>query len=310
MIGIVKSSLPEGRNLDARTALQAAAQMGLKGVLFNSLFDLSPTLDPAELRAVRTEADRLGLYISSMLGVLNPALPFRGEPIAKAGGGDLETGVKRLVRLAADIGIHDMFFVIGMIEERFHETVSWHDQRHALAAMLLRCAPALRECKSKLLLKTHEEITTSEVVALVRTVGPDLLGIAFDPVNVVCRLEDPVEAARRVAPYVAQVHVDDAIVRFQEGGIRRYLAPVGEGVLDWETIIALMPEARVWVEMHSGQFAMPVFDPAWLAAQPDIVLAEYASVLAMATSFGRREMRWNQDTPIERLPHALRRFQP
>lgn len=310
MIGIVKSSLPEGRSLDACEALRSAAQKGLKGVLFNSLFDLSPTLDPAELRAVRTEVDRLGLYISSMLGVLNPALPFRGEAVAKAGGGDLETGVKRLVRLAADIGIHDMFFVIGMIEERFHDTVSWHDQRQALAAMLLRCAPVLRECRSKLLLKTHEEITTSEVVSLVRTVGPDLLGIAFDPVNVVCRLEDPLEAAQRVAPYVAQVHVDDAIVRFQDGGIRRYLAPIGEGALDWAAIMALMPDAKVWVEMHSGQFAMPVFDPAWLHAQPDIALAEYASVLAMAASFGRRAMPWNQDTPVERLPNALRRFQP
>lgn len=49
MIGIVKSSLPEGRSLGARQALRDAAQMGLKGVLFNSLFDLSPTLDPAEL---------------------------------------------------------------------------------------------------------------------------------------------------------------------------------------------------------------------------------------------------------------------
>ncbi|WP_395446182.1 sugar phosphate isomerase/epimerase family protein (plasmid) [Aminobacter sp. UC22_36] len=310
MIGIVKSSLPDGRGLGAHEALRAAAQKGLKGVLFNSLFDLSPTLDPAELRAVRVEADRLGLYISSMLGVLNPALPFRGEPVATAGGGDLETGVKRLVRLAADIGIHDMFFVIGMIEERFHETVSWSDQRQALAAMLLRCAPVLRECKSKLLLKTHEEITTSEAVSLVRTVGPDLLGIAFDPVNVVCRLEDPIEAAHRVAPYVAQVHVDDAIVRFQDGGIRRYLAPIGEGVLDWKTILALMPDARVWIEMHSGQFAMPVFDPAWLSAQPDIALGEYASVLAMAAKFGRRDVPWNQDTPIERLPNALRRIQP
>ena len=310
MIGIVKSSLPDGRSLDAVAALRVATQTGLKGVLFNSLFDLSPTLDPAELRSVRDEADRLGLYISSMLGVLNPALPFRGEPVATAGGGNLETGVTRLVRLAADIGIHDMFFVIGMIEERFHDGVSWRDQRHALAAMLLRCAPVLRECKSRLLLKTHEEITTSEAVSLVRTVGPDLLGIAFDPVNVVCRLEDPIEAARRVAPYVAQVHVDDAIVRFQDGGIRRYLAPIGEGVLDWKTILALMPDARVWIEMHSGQFAMPVFDPAWLAAQPDIVLAEYASVLAMAAKFGRRDVPWNQDTPIERLPIAFRRFQP
>ena len=306
MIGIIKSSLPDARNLSAIEALNAAAQLGLKGLLFNSLYDLSPNLDPSEMQAVRAEADRLGLFISASLGVLNPALPFRGEKIAEAGAGDMEAGVRRLVSLAAEIGIHDLFFVIGMIEERFSETVTWQAQRDAVAALILRCAPLLRERGSKLLIKTHEEITTSEIVALVETVGPDLLGVAYDPVNVLCRLEDPVEAASRVAPFAVQVHYDDAIVRFEDRGIRRFLAPAGEGAIDWEAILALMPKANVWIEMHSGQFAMPVFDPAWLRLQPGIALNEYASVLAMAVKFGGREMPWDQTRPTDRLPQAYR----
>lgn len=308
MIGIIKSSLPDARNLTAIQALGAAAQQGLKGLLFNSLYDLSPTLDPAEMQAVRAEVDRLGLFISASLGVLNPALPFRGEKIAEAGAGDMEAGVRRLIGLAADIGIHDLFFVIGMIEDRFNETVTWQAQRDAVAALILRCAPLLRERGSKLLIKTHEEITTEEIVALVETVGPDLLGVAYDPVNVVCRIEDPVAAARRVAPFTAQVHYDDAIVRFQDGGIRRFLAPVGEGSIDWDAILTLMPGANVWVEMHSGQFAMPVFDPAWLRLQPGIALNEYASVLAMAVKFGGRDMPWDQSKPADRLPQAYRKL--
>ncbi|HMR33093.1 MAG TPA: TIM barrel protein [Geminicoccaceae bacterium] len=308
MIGIVKSSLPDGRNLTATQALGAAAELGLNGLLFNSLYDLSPTLDSIEMQAVRAEADRLGLFISASLGALNPALPFRGAKIAEAGGGDIEAGVRRLVRLAADIGIHDLFFVVGMIEERFSETVTWQAQRDAVAALILRIAPMLRERSSKLLIKTHEEITTGEIVALVGKVGPDLLGVAYDPVNVVCRLENPVAAAKRVAPFAAQVHVDDAIVRFQEGGIRRFLAPFGEGFIDWDAIFPLMPDANVWIEMHSGQFAMPVFDPAWLRSQPGIALDEYASVLAMAVKFGSREVPWDQARPADRLSRAYKRL--
>jgi sugar phosphate isomerase/epimerase len=308
MMGIVKSSLPGGREMQAVQALHEAKKLGLQGLLFNSPWELSPRLDAGELREVRAEADRLRLHLSASLGVVNPALPFRGEQIARAGGGDLEAGVRRLVICAAEIGIHDLFFVIGMIEERFHPDVAWQAQRDALAALVLRCAPLLRDTQSRLLLKTHEEITTQEVVSLVETVGPELIGVALDPVNVLCRMEDPLEAARRVAPYVAQVHVDDAVVRFQDDGIRRFLAPLGEGVLSWDALFALIPNAPRWIELHSGQFMMPVFDRDWIRAQPDIVLTEFAAVLAMAQRFGSREILWDQSRPAERLPDALRKL--
>lgn len=305
MIGIIKSSLPNGRTLKATAALRQAAELGLEGLLFNSLFDVSPTLDAAEMTAVRAEADRLGLEISSMLGIVNPTLPARSQSIVDAGGGDMQAGIERLVTLAAGIGIHDMFFIIGMIEDRFEVDVSWQTQLDGVAELLLRCAPALRRNGSKLLLKTHEEIATAEIVALVERVGSDVLGIAFDPVNVLCRLEDPVAAARRVAPYAAQTYVDDAVVRFQEGGIRRFLAPLGEGFVDWDAIRSILPDHTVWFEMHAGQFAMPVFDRDWLKRQPPVALEEFAAVLAMAAKFGTRDVPWDQATPVARLPRAV-----
>lgn len=308
MIGIVKSSLPNGRDMSAIEALQATAGQGLEGLLFNSLFDISQNLDPVEMQAVRGEADRLGLTISAGLGFINPALPLRDAKVIEAGDGDMIEGVKRLIGLAADIGITDLFFVIGMIEDRFESAPSWQAQRDAVADLVLKCAPVLRRRGARLLIKTHEEITTAEILALVRKVGSDLLGITFDPVNVVCRMEGPEQAARRVAPYAATVHVDDAILRFEEGGMRRYLAPIGEGVLDWDTMLARLPEAKVWIEMHSGQFAMPVFDARWLAVQADITVAEYAAVLAMATRYGERDVPWDQTRPADRLPQVLRKF--
>lgn len=308
MIGIVKSSLPGGREMGAIEALDAASALGLNGLLFNTLHDISPALDAIEMGEVKAEADRLGLRISSSLGFINPALPSRGTAVIAAGAGDLVAGVRRLIRLAADIGIDDLFFVIGMIEERFSDTVSWREQCGAVVSLITDCAPVLRERQARLLLKTHEEITTREVVGLVETVGPELLAIALDPVNLVCRMEDPVAGARRVAPYLAQVHVDDAVLRFQEGGIRRFLAPLGDGSVDWNAIDALAAEAPRWIEMHAGQFAMPVFDAAWLNAQPHIQLAEYASVLGMANAFGNRDVPWDQTRPVDRLPAALERL--
>ncbi|KQV41401.1 MULTISPECIES: TIM barrel protein [unclassified Rhizobium] len=308
MIGIVKNTLPGGREMNALHTLKAASERGLQGVLFNTLTDISATLDPAEMQAVRAEADRLGVRLSANLGFLNPALPFRCQPIVDAGNGDLEAGLRRLIGLAADAGIHDLMFVVGMIEERFRSDVFWQAQCDAVAALVSRVAPLLRERRSRLLIKTHEEITTAEILEIIRKTGPDLLGVAYDPVNVVCRMEDPVAAARRVAPYTAQLHIDDAVLRFQDGGIRRFLAPVGEGLVDWDAIFALMPTAFRWVETHIGQFAMPVFDPEWLRAQPGIAVEEFASVLAMATAFGDRDIPWDQTKPADRLPQTFEKL--
>lgn len=308
MIGIMKNTLPGGGALCAIDTLSTAAALGLKGVLFNLLQDISAGLDCAEMQGVRAEADRLGLFISSGFGFVNPALPLRSGQIVEAGGGDFEAGFRRLVTLAASVGIDQPFFMVGTIEDRFDETVSWQTQSDAVVKLILGCAPLLRDLGVRPLIKTHEEITTTEIVAMIERVGSDLLGIAYDPVNVFCRLEDPVSAAHRIAPYTAQVHVDDAVVRFEGDGIRRYLAPMGEGSVDWDAIFAIIPDARVWIDMHRGQFAMPVFDPDWLARQPTIDLYEFASILAMATRFGTGEIPCDQACATERVPQAIRRL--
>jgi sugar phosphate isomerase/epimerase len=290
--------------MDAATALRATAGHGLAGTMFSGLAEISPTLDAGELRAARDLADELGLGLGVSVDWINP-LTERGRSNAVYGDGDLAAGLTRLTHAAADIGIRDLFFMVGKIEDRFDPSVQWTAQLGAVASILIELAPMLRDVGSRLLLKTHEEITSFEVARLVERVGPDLLGVALDPVNVLCRIEDPVEATRRVAPYVAQVHVDDAVLRFENGGIRRFLCPLGDGVIDWLAILALVPAARRVLEFHSGQFAMPVFDRSWRRAQPDLTLDEYASILHAAATLPRDFVPCDQANSTGRLAPAL-----
>ena len=84
------------------------------------------------------------------------------------------------------------------------------------------------------------------------------------------RGEDPVAAARRVAPYVRATHARDVALHTTDDGIGRFLAPVGEGVLDWPTILRTLldanPELPVSIEGVVGMRAeMPlwVHDERW-----------------------------------------------
>ncbi len=304
IVGAVRSSLPGNAGLGAPEILALAASNGVGGVLFNSMAEISPRLDAGEVGEAKREADRLGLGLSVNLGHVNPALPVRGEPLIAAGGGDVAAGARRIGLLAAKAGIRDVMFTIGRIEDRFDASVAWQDQLDGVAALVAAIGPEMRAHGACLILKTHEEISSLEVLRLVETAGAGNLAVALDPVNFPCRIEDPVAATRRLAAHVAQVHYDDATLRMDGDMMRRHLAPVGEGMIDWAAILAMLPDANVWIELHSGQFAMPVFDRAWLDAQPEIALPEYAGVIGAAVRAGEAPVPWDQTAPTARFAHA------
>lgn len=304
MVGAVRSSLPGNAGLDAPRLLELAVSSGMGGVLFNSIAEISPRLDAGQVGEVRREADRMGLRLSVNLGHVNPALPARCAPLIAAGDGDMTAGVRRIGLLAAQAGIGDVMFTIGRIEDRFEAPVPWQDQLDGVRALAAAIGPQMREHGARLILKTHEEISSPEVLRLVEAAGAGNLAVALDPVNFPCRIEDAVAATRRLAAHVAQVHYDDATLRMEGDMMRRYLAPIGEGMLDWAAILAMLPDADVWIELHSGQFAMPVFDRAWLDAQPEIALPEYAAVVGAAVRAGEAPVPWDQTAPTARFAHA------
>lgn len=312
-IGIYNRSLPGGERLDAPAALRAARDLGLAGCLFASPLAISATLDLGAVRAARALADDLGLRLGLGVGRIHPYHIEREADVLALGDGDFRAGLTRLVAAGRAAGCHDLWFSVGTLADRFDRTVPWSDQLAAVAAFLISFAPVLRDAGCRLCLKTHEEITTFEVARLVETVGPDVLGVSLDPVNVLARIEEPVAAARRVAPYVRHVHLDDAIVRFTATGIERKLYPVGQGVVDWPAILALLPpDAAFWIELHRGQFTMSLFEPGWLAAQPDLTLAELAAVMQFAVHSERQlasgalpPSETYQADPTQRLAPAL-----
>jgi sugar phosphate isomerase/epimerase len=313
-VGIYQRSLPGGDQIDARAALVQTRELGLDGCIFASPLALSPSLDAGELRSVRALADDLGLALAVGVGRIHPYHFEREAVVLALGDGDFGAGLARLVRAASDIGCRDLWFSVGTLADRFDRSVPWSAQLAAVEAFLRRFAPVLRDAGCQLSLKTHEEITTFEVARLVEAIGPDLLGVSLDPVNVLARIEDPVAAARRVAAYVRHVHLDDAIVRFADGGLERKLYPIGEGVIDWPAILALLadraPGARYWIELHRGQFRMPLFDRTWLAAQPDLTVAELAEVTRLAVESARKLVSGVIPPPDSYQAEPVRRLEP
>jgi sugar phosphate isomerase/epimerase len=302
-------------------ALELARLHGFDAVMFPSAFALSPRLDHRELADWRDRGAQSGIELHVASVNLHPHRLGQDRQLLRAGDGDALRGLRRVIEASAVLGPPDMTTILGRIEDRFDPLIPWAEQLSAASALLRRIAPVLRGAGMRLALKTHEEITTMEVLRLVEAAGTGAATIAFDPVNVLVTMEDPVPAAGRVAAHVAQVIVDDAELDARDGAAHRLLCPVGNGVVDWPGVLAATRAAghasRFWVELHRGQFAIRPYDQAWLAAHPDLEVREYAAVMRLvATSTGRltqdrrAALRAAQALPTTRLRDAIAACRP
>ena len=98
-----------------------------------------------------------------------------------------------------------------------------------------------------LALETYEQVSSTELVALVRSVDSPYLGICLDPANTVANLELPGDVTARCLPFVKNWHVKDFDFSREAGwvGFNLLGVPLGTGRLDYDGMRAsLQPASR------------------------------------------------------------------
>jgi sugar phosphate isomerase/epimerase len=179
--------------------------------------------------------------------------------------------------------------------------VTWAEQLAATQRFLERLAPIARDLGIHMNLETHEEITSFELVRLVEAVGPDVTGIVFDTGNILQRVEHPVWAARRVAPYVRQSHVKDALIAHDDGALVYQMRPCGTGVVDFYGVLPVMaaanPTLNLTVENDQSlddrprlrqKMLIEIYEPEFLAGHPDLTEEEKTAYLEMVRAYEGR----------------------
>ncbi|MEW1861278.1 TIM barrel protein [Streptomyces sp. NPDC088194] len=303
-IGVDGRKIPGAADRTPLEILGYARDLGMEGVYFRTVLDISPTLDLGVLREVRREADTLGLYLQMGLGKVNPYAAAEAPEIRRLGEGDYTRGMLRMLqacREGADCG--ELWVACCNYKadlpgyyaiDRFRTDAPWADQLVAIEKFLGLLAPAARDLDCHLNMETHEEITTTEVVRLVESIGPDVMGITFDTANVMVRGEEPVAAARRVAPYVRATHLRDSILQRTGVGLTRTFSPCGLGVIDWAGLLGALlehaPDLDASIEPAGPTLAIPIgiADESWRALHPDLVEDEVTELVRLADDYARR----------------------
>lgn len=305
-IGTDGRKLPRSADLGPVAALERGHELGAEGLFFRTILDMSPTLDPGELRAIRQKADELGMYVETGLGKVNPYAMAEAPELRAIGDGDTVEGFRRMIEAAAAIGCTELWsatanFKFGyygrLAYDRFRTDVTWTEQLRATAGFLQKLKPIALDHGVHVNLETHEEITSFELVRLVEQAGPEAFGIIFDSANVLQRVEHPVWSARRVAPYVRQTHVKDGSVTHSDGGLVFQIRTCGTGMVDFRHILPILAAANPNLHLSvENQEAKPVtyplrrtvveiYSPEFLAGHPDLTVEEYGAYMEMVRDF-------------------------
>lgn len=311
--------------LDARGVLDFAAARGLEGVQFGSPLQLSATLDPEEIRAARAEADARGLYLELGIPSVNP---HQAAPHLRAEPGGFAARLEELMRAAAVAGVRSLRTFIGsqaqpvpdsvvrrmdgMQHDPARPDVPWDRQLADTTEVLRALAPAARELGVRLALEPHMDATSFQLLRIIETVGADVVGICLDTANVMLRMEDPLEAARRLAPHVLMTHVKDAALLFHDSGLRWQCRPCGQGSVPFPEILAELahhaPDLTLSIEDHAGLYELPIYEPDWIVTFTDLTPAELALLLRRAWATGRRLSTRRPEDPevLETIPWSER----
>ncbi|MFH8250616.1 sugar phosphate isomerase/epimerase family protein [Microbacterium sp. B2969] len=282
---------------DPRSAIGALAGLGYQGILVRTIDEAFPTLDEREIASFAHTADEHGFFVRMGIGKVNPYMTAELPRVRQLGGGSYRAGMERMIRLCARFGWTEVWTAVGGFKpglpapfcfDRFRTDVTWQAQLDSTARFIQVLAPTLRAEGVRLNIETHEEITTHELVRLVESLGPDIAGVCLDPANLPVRGEAVAPAAARVAALTHLTHLRDFVLLPSEHGISRFLAPIGDGCIDWPGLLEALrgrDDVDLIVEGIGGTRAEMLLqprDPFWVAAHPDLDPSEIAELERVA----------------------------
>ncbi len=132
------------------------------------------------------------------------------------------------IQLAGEVGARSVRTFVGWERGEFGE-----ERIRELIVITIENFKRLAEVAEKagvpLALENHEDLTSAEVVHILDAVDSPFIRACLDNGNALSVCEDPVDCTRTLAPYVANCHLKDWVITWDNGKPIRRSCPFGEG---------------------------------------------------------------------------------
>jgi len=153
-----------------------------------------------------------------------------------------------------------------------------------------------------LAVENHQDLASEELLMLCETIDSPHFGITLDTGNPLGTGEEPIDYFCRVAPHVKNVHLKDYRIFTTEAGYRLARCALGQGVIDFPALLAILDAAVTEVTMaielgaHEARHVRILADDFW-PEYPARTAAQLAATVRFVQAEGRTTGDWR--TPFE-----------
>ena len=196
-------------------------------------------MDIAQLTS--TEAD----YLKRIQAALEEREMFLELSISGKVLGDREA-FARAAAVAQRLGVTRLRTALlsGRRYEDFAEMKKWKDFVTHWQQTLRQIEPTLKQHKLLVGVENHKDWLADELAEMLGRISSPYLGACVDFGNNLALLEDSVEVAQKLAPYVVTTHLKDMAIRPYDQGFELSEVPLGDGFLPLSKIIQILRKSR------------------------------------------------------------------
>lgn len=251
----------QNKKMDIIDFIETAHEFGLDGVMINLIqdYNLDPEWGslgsnaPEHLERVKFTLQKYNMYAELATKGLEYDHLLRVIQVAHAVGADIiRTYIPITLNSPEDRSTGgEGKYDLGKVRLDFDPAV-FDDAVISLKRMI----PVLKKYRIKLALENHEYETSMELVHVMEQIQSPWIGLHYDFGNAMMVWEEPVEAAKNMAPYTFTTHFKDHIVIPCPDDTYEYVVcgvPAGQGNIDLKECLRIMmedsPLTRLNVEM-------------------------------------------------------------
>ncbi len=223
------------QKIDAFGLARLASSYGLSGIE-TPLQGMLPAVDLAVVDQLREELEASGHSIVIAMGVVDAATIRQAIPFAQRAGA-------KVIRATVST------FLEG---SRALLPGGWDAHFADIRQRIITVRPMLEEHGMVLALENHQDATSDDLLALCEAGGTNV-GITLDVANPLAVGEEPLAFARKIGPWIRNVHLKDYRVNLTPSGFRLTRCTLGDGIVPFPELLALFsdvaPEAYLHIEL-------------------------------------------------------------
>jgi sugar phosphate isomerase/epimerase len=275
--------------------LEYAASLKLDAVYLQDSIDPGNN-DPAHWRDLKDAAARLSLEVHGGDAGAIPRNPDEGME-------DTLTRLRQGIRHAVGMGSKLVRFRVagdrasmppGPIEKAMETTIR----------VLRRVRSEAMDAGVKFAIENHKDLFCWQTRQVIDSAGKEFVGSYLDTGNPVFVMEDPLATVETLGPVAVMLHLRDSVVYETRNGIAVQWVPLGEGVVDFQKIVAkarqVCPPISVYNKPITGRppVLLSIYDAEFMKKWGDMRAFDLARFMALA----KHEHPYENHMVIEDVP--------